>query len=125
MAKKIKTNQYVRPLLTKPDYALKRKAYATQIFVNADLRANHKGLTSLAKAYGTDIAKLESGNLVLFINRRRTMAKAYACNETIAFIKPSHGISLNVLKFLPKTFGAPGYLSYDAALVSFLAATEP
>lgn len=93
--------------------------YILRVFLNADLRASHRGLTEFAKTKKLDLPNLEKNQFVVFINRSRTMMKCFVHGNTIAFTKRDR-IELSVISRLPQAFGYSGELKYDNALREYL-----
>lgn len=92
-------------------------ARALQVFMNADLRCSHDGLSALAKAQNIDVSKLEPGEYVLFINSGKNLLKLYAANNVIAFLKLKTGkIDLKTIRLIPQAFNASGKIDYDKTL---------
>lgn len=88
-----------------------------QCFVNADLRLGHPGLSALARKYKIDVNQLGAGELVVFINPRRTKMKIFAANQVLAYIRPASGhVDLNTVRYFPAVFNAKGKIDYDEAL---------
>lgn len=84
-------------------------------FLNADLRAGHNGLTKVAADYDLDLPNLQENQVVIFVNRKQNLMKAYVPGNTIAFTRRDY-IDLNAIEKLPEAFGYKGKFDYDEAL---------
>lgn len=94
-----------------------------RVFLNADLRAGHDGLSKLAKDNGVRTDQLEPGNYVIFINSKRNKLKMYAANQVIAYLrlKDNRSLDLRTIKHLPRVFNGKT-INYDLALSTVLEA---
>lgn len=101
-------------LTKKPSFS-KAGTRVIQVFLDADLRSGHLGLTTLAKKNGLEISSLMNGQFIVFINRKKTMMKCFVAGNTISHTKRDR-IDLNAIRYLPQAFGSNGEISYDAAL---------
>jgi hypothetical protein len=88
-----------------------------QVFLNADLRCAHAGLSKLAQRSNLDVRKLENGQYILFLNAAKDRLKMFAANNVVAYFKAPQGtrIDLRVLSELPRVFNGTS-IDYDAAL---------
>lgn len=86
-----------------------------QCFLDADLRGSHNHLTEIGKRHNLDLLNLLSGQVVIFINKRRTLMKCFVEGNTFSFTRRDH-IDLSAISKLPQAFGCSGELSYDKAL---------
>lgn len=92
-----------------------------RVFLRADMRCSHRGLTRMANENEIDITKLERGEFVLFINNDRNRIKLYAPNNVIAYLSlPKGKIDLRTIALIPKSFSATGKIEYDEALKEVL-----
>lgn len=88
-----------------------------QVFLNADLRCGHDGLAQLAKKHGMNVAKIESGQFLIFINGQRSKVKIYAASNVIAYLKLDKGrLNMDTIREIPRVFAAKGRMDYDEAL---------
>jgi hypothetical protein len=88
-----------------------------QVFLGADLRNSHDGLTALAKSKKIDVTKLEPGQFVLFINHSRDRLKLFAANNVIAYLKvPSGRLNMATISLIPQAFHTTGKIEYDKVL---------
>jgi len=88
-------------------------------FPETHMGLGHQGLTELAKTRGIDPGKLNSGEYVIFTNKKKTAVKIYAPGQVIAYKKYPKGIDLRIIQEIPRSF-AGGKLNFDAALKSAL-----
>ncbi len=86
-----------------------------QVFLNTDMRGGHNALILLGKSHGLDLPALQDSQAVIFINRKRTLMKIYVSGNTFSYTKRDV-IDLDVIRHIPKAFGANKSFSYDAAL---------
>ena len=88
-----------------------------RLFQNADLRCAHDGLGLLARDHKIDVSKLQKGEFIMFINRRKNQLKAFAAGNIVAHLKTvdGHRLDLNVIQKLP-TYFSGGSFKYDEAL---------
>lgn len=86
-----------------------------QVFINADLRGQHRTLSALAHGSGIDTDALHEKQFLVFINKKRNMMKCYVAGNTITFTKRD-AIDFHAIQYLPQVFGATAKLDYDEAL---------
>lgn len=100
-----------------PDFTKARANTLLRVVFNADLRCSHDGLALQAKALRLDVAKLEVGEFVVFINAKKTMLKMFAAGNTVAHFKTpgNRQLNLKVLAIIPRFFNGQT-LKYDEAL---------
>jgi hypothetical protein len=101
-----------------------------QVFLDADCRFMLPGLLALCESSGIDITEKEVGNLIVFVNTKKTLIKILACNGTtdpvlgVYRIPPGypHGANfdLSVIAEIPKAFGYSGQLDIAAAMKTAL-----
>lgn len=89
-----------------------------QVYLNADMRNGHDGLTKMAKKDKINVGSLDPGQIVVFVNGKKTKVKVYAANQVIAYLRLPAGqyVDLRTIQLIPKAFSAPGRLDYEAAL---------
>lgn len=87
----------------------------TQVFLNADLRGSHNALIALAAIHKMDLTKLQTNEAVVFINRARTLMKVFVTGNTFSSTRRDF-IDLDVVRHIPRAFGATGDFKYDEAL---------
>jgi hypothetical protein len=88
-----------------------------QIFLNADLRCSHDGLSKLARDNNIKVEDLLPGEFVLFINSNMNRLKLYTANQVLAYLRLKTGrIDLRAIQLIPQSFQASGKLQYDEAL---------
>lgn len=105
----------MKVLVKKPNFADTNKPKITQVFLGADMRCSHYGLSVLAKSYGIDTEKLPKNHMLVFINRAQTHLKVYVSGNIIAHTKRKK-ISLDAIKEIPYAFSYHGKVDYDSAL---------
>jgi|SRR5581483_109634 len=88
-----------------------------QVFLNADLRCSHDGLTEIAKKGGLNVKELKPGQYVVFLNAAKNRMKLYAANNVVAYFKSPEGgiIDPRTLCDLPRAFNGTS-INYEAAL---------
>jgi hypothetical protein len=89
-----------------------------QVFSNTDMRNGHDGLAAIAKEAGIDVAQLERGHYVVFINTHRTQIKMFAAYNVVASYKARAGevLNLNTIPLIIRSFNGSGVIKYDEAL---------
>jgi hypothetical protein len=92
-----------------------------QVFLGADLRNSHEGLSAIAKANRIDPDTLPPGDYIIFINTARDKLKLYAANQVLAYLKLKTGkIDLRTISLIPQAFKASGKIQYDETLKELL-----
>lgn len=87
-----------------------------RVFINADLRAGHDGLSKLAKDNGLNTQQIEPGSFLVFINTAKDKLKVYASNQVIAYLRlPKGKINMNTIRELPRVFNG-SRINYSEAL---------
>lgn len=93
---------------------------AVNFVLGADLRSGHRGLRKQASTLRIDLGALPAGSAVVFINRARTMLKAYSYNGAVTHIRfdegERRGIDMNALQEIPRSFAPDGTLDYTKAM---------
>lgn len=90
------------------------------VFPNTDLRCSHDGLTSIALKSNRNPEDLNNGSFYLFLNRKQSMFKMMAANNTLIHHKAKSGrVDIHAIEYLPSCFNA-GKLDYDKALETVL-----
>jgi hypothetical protein len=88
-----------------------------QCFTNVDLRNGHDGLAELAKRSGVNVADLQPGQFVPFINPAKTRMKLFCANDIVLYYRAKSGqIDLRIISELPKIFKTTGRIDCDSAL---------
>jgi hypothetical protein len=89
-----------------------------QCFFDVDMRCAHDGLAVLAKVQKIDVAKLDAGEYVIFINTAKNRLKMFAPGGVVAYYRAHGGerINLNTIPLIPRAFNATGRIDYDKAL---------
>lgn len=88
-----------------------------QVFLNADLRCSHDGLTSLAKKEKVDVSQLTPGEYVIFINSGKNRIKLFAANNVLAYLRlPQGKIDMRTISLIPRAFEASRKINYDEKL---------
>jgi hypothetical protein len=88
-----------------------------QVFLNADLRCGHDGLAKLANDNNINVANLEPGQFIIFINTEMNRLKLYAANQVIAYLRLKEGkIDIRAIQLIPRAFLASGRIDYDKAI---------
>lgn len=105
-------------------YKTKRPAPASgsrivQVFTNCDLRYGHNGLTDICHKKDLKVDELSPGEMIIFLNKKTTMLKAFGAGNTILVVKRPKGISLEAISRMPLIFNISKRMDYDAALFQF------
>lgn len=123
MKKKNKVEKYEPdlPLMAKPLEPARAKGRILQIFLDSDFRMAHDGLTEVAKKNGVDVAKLEPGNYVVFVNHALNRVKLFAAGDTIAYkrLRTGQKLDVRVLQYIPEVFNGR-HLDLDKGLEKLL-----
>lgn len=93
------------------------QARIRRVFLGMDLRANHLGLGEVAIRYRIDPRKLNPGDMIVFVNRARTLSKILCHNQTLLYLRADSKINLETFEHLAQIFSKTGNLSvsYDQA----------
>lgn len=77
----------------------------------------HDGLSAIAKKSRINVADLETGSYVVFVNVARDRIKVYAAQNVVAYVRLSQGrkVDLRVIKEIPRVFNGTS-INYDKAL---------
>lgn len=88
-----------------------------RVFLNADLRSGHDGLSALAKKSAIDVQTISNGEFLIFINTGRNKLKMFAANNVIAYLKLKNNERINMatIQKLPTVFNG-GKIHYETAL---------
>lgn len=93
---------------------------ATNVFLGADMRMMHFGLTELAKTKGVRLDRLDSGEMVCFVNAARNRLKVYTYNGVVGYIKftgdSRRTIDLEAIDEMAKAFRTDGSVNYARGL---------
>lgn len=111
------SNRPMEKLVKRPHFGTTQKYHPTitQVFLNADLRGSHNALIALAATHKMDLTKLQTNEAVVFINRARTLMKVFVTGNTFSSTRRDY-IDLDVVRHIPRAFGANGDFKYDEAL---------
>lgn len=92
---------------------------------NVSMGLGHQGLHRLMLGnFKLDITKLEDGQLVMFLNKKKDKLKIIGKSGTVlGYLKMPNGrrIMLDAVQYIPQTFGGSGF-DYDLALKKALRA---
>lgn len=96
-----------------------------QVFLDSDMRNQFEGLTTLCANNKIKVPEKETGEFVVFINKRRNYLKILACNGTAhpvlaAYKTPERIIDIRILSQIPRAFNATGKFDVDKATEVFL-----
>jgi hypothetical protein len=88
------------------------------IFLNADFRNRHEGLSLLAKTRNIDVSRLEPGHFVVFVNSAKSTVWLYAANGVLSGRKLPKGETLDLrsIRYIVDAFRATGRFEYDEAM---------
>lgn len=92
---------------------------AVNLFLGADLRSGHPGLTKLAKSRGIVLKELRTGEAVIFINSKKDKMKAFAWNGVLSYVRfddKKRAIDLSAIDEFPRAFDKDGVMDYAKAL---------
>lgn len=84
---------------------------------NVHMGLAHDGLASLAKKFKFNVEKLEVGEMILFLNRKRDKLKIYGCNQCLGYYRsPGGRIALEALQYLPTAFSGQATIDLSEAM---------
>lgn len=88
------------------------------VFLNSDMRNGHEGLALTARQNKIDIAQLQPGQYLVFINSKKDRLKVYAAFGVVAYLRLPSGQTLNMesIRLIPRAFNGGINLDYDKAL---------
>jgi hypothetical protein len=90
-------------------------AHIVHYFKDADMRCAHHGLSVLAKKHKHSVETLKSGEFLLFVNARQTIAKVLGAGGVILHLKSENGrIDFRTLRYLPQLFSGKHFTYNDA-----------
>lgn len=67
------------------------------VFLDADLRNGHDGFDALLKKQDIDIADLDAGEAILFLNTAMNRAKVYSTQGYVGYVRFGHKMQLTNL----------------------------
>lgn len=86
------------------------------VILDTDMRSRHTGLRKQLVEKGIDISKLKPGDIIAFLNTRKTMLMVMTVldeKDSIGFVghyKSPHGrVPPEALEFIPRALGANGF----------------
>lgn len=87
------------------------------LFKDTDLRAQHNGLIEVARRAKVNLEELSPGEHVVFINSRADKLKIFSSSGLLSYYRAPEKsrLNLNMIKILPKCFGARGGLDFAKA----------
>lgn len=94
-----------------------KNAKIFKLFLDIHMGLGHDGLSAIAKKAKVKLEELETGDLLMFINRKGDKLKVLgAQGKVVGYLRTPGGrlIMKDALQYLPHTFGASGF-DYDAA----------
>lgn len=92
-----------------------------RIFLNADFRKQHDGLIQLAQEHHLNIAALEPGEHVVFVNSQRNKIKMFSHGQVLSYLRLTSGkVDLETLQAIPRAFKGNLTLAYDKALTKMV-----
>lgn len=105
----------IESLIKKPKFGSVPKPKISQVFLGADMRCAHEGLSIVAKKYHIDTETLPDNHMLVFINSKRTIMKVFVAGNILAHVKRDN-ISLAAICEIPRAFSYKGTVDYDEAL---------
>ena len=88
-----------------------------RVFLEVDMRNSHKGLGEIARRHHISVSSLRDGDLVVFINKSRTIMKLYGSRNTLVFTKSEEQpIDLAAIQHIPKIFNQRKTVNIGKAL---------
>lgn len=82
-----------------------------RVIGNVHMGQNHVGLKTQALEVGEDPATLSQGEMLVFLNGKRTKMKILDSSGNVLgyYSHPTGRIPLEAIHFIPKAFGAKGF----------------
>lgn len=90
-----------------------------RIFTDVDMRCSHIGLSKIADKENVLLDELDSGEHILFLNRKGSKMKIYSKNNILSYLSSDKRLELSTLKYFTECFGAKGF-QYNEALKKVL-----
>jgi hypothetical protein len=90
-----------------------------RVFLDADLRCSHLGLSLLAAKEKVKVTELSDGEHIVFINRKVNKMKIYSARNIVSCHLSTGKMDLGTLNYFSEAFGAQGF-KYDNALKKVL-----
>jgi len=92
-----------------------------RVFFNTDLRGQHDGLVKLASKSNVNLKRLDQGEHVAFINRKRNKLKLFSKStnqNVVTYLRLDNDqrLDLNCLSELIRIFNPGGHLDYKGVL---------
>ena len=94
-------------------------ARVIRIFLNTDMRLQHRGLIQTAGSKKVDIRNLGHGDHVVFVNKKMTRMKIFSENNLISYIFKQKGIALETIQEIANVFDGSS-IDYTKALTAAL-----
>jgi hypothetical protein len=87
-----------------------------RFFPEVNLRNGHEGLALIARDHRINVAQLQPGEYVVFLNKAQTALKMFAPGNVVAHLKMPYGkINPEVIALIPRFFQG-GRIDYHGAL---------
>lgn len=102
-----------------------------KLFHDINMGMGHKALSEILAKEAIKLDQLESGSIVMFINKKMDKLKILGAHGlVVGYLKMPDGqrINLSAIQYIPQTFGANGAINYTSALRKALTqrlGTEP
>jgi len=83
-----------------------------KLFFDVNMALGHDGLAELAKKAGVKLDLLDTGDLLMFLNRKGTRLKVLgAQGKVVGYLRmpDNRPIMREALQFIPQTFGSEGF----------------
>lgn len=112
----------------RPDWAAPtaKQGRVVQLFFNVNLIKAHRGLGMLAHEYDIDLGRLEPGQYVGFLNRRRTAIKLFTSGNIYAYLRLHEGqITADIVNQIPRVFQSPAGIAFAPVFLEALESGIP
>lgn len=88
-----------------------------KVFLDTDMRLQHKGLREIASSKKINLSNLDIGEHVIFINTKLNRIKMWSRGNIISYLYKEKGrIDLQYIGEIPKAFDAHGKVDFDKAV---------
>lgn len=78
-----------------------------RVFVQTDMRNQHRGLVQIAKKKGIDLHGLKRGQHVVFVNTAMDRVKLYSAGGVLSYVHSETGkLNMGVIEQIPGCFNA-------------------
>lgn len=112
----------------KPNWERPRgNAWSTvQMFFNVNMAKQHDGLKKLAENYDIDMSRLEPGQFVAFLNRKRTRLKMFTAGNIFLYLSLEEGqVTPELISQIPSMFKGENKVEFEPVFIEALESEIP